>query len=150
MTWEHWQHACKHLGMLATGLGAPGTSLDAPQITVNQAGNNDIFENIAGAPRNHRYYSLFNGFLKSCIQFVFSSMYIYSYPSTHSISGLAADGAWEQFEVCLRMAVELSERYALRLGASEYRATFGGRNQVDLEIALNAVIERVWRYTWRP
>jgi len=29
------------------------------------------------------------------------SMYLYSYPSTHGISGQAADGAAEQFEVRL-------------------------------------------------
>jgi len=49
---------------------------------------------------NWSYYVLFNIFQDSCIQFVlfshlciFLSMYLYSYPSTHGISELAADGA---------------------------------------------------------
>ena len=76
-TWEH--------------LGAPATSLGAPQITVDQSGKNNIFfGNAAGAPGNHSYYLSFNNCSNSCIQFVFSSMYLcinvsmylYSYPST--------------------------------------------------------------------
>jgi len=34
------------------------------------------------------------------------SMYLFSYPSTHGISGLAAGGALEQFEVRLKMTIE--------------------------------------------
>ena len=34
------------------------------------------------------------------------SMYLYSYPSTHSISGLAAGGDSEQFKVRLKMMIE--------------------------------------------
>jgi len=43
---------------------------------------------------------------QSWIQFVFSSMYLYSYPSTHAISGLSAGGACEQFKVSLEMTSE--------------------------------------------
>ena len=76
-----------------TGLGAQATSLEAPRITVKQSGKNDIFRNIADAPGNHSYYLLFSDYQNSCIHFVFSSMYLYSYTSTHGISGLAAGGA---------------------------------------------------------
>jgi len=52
------------LGAPTTGLGAPrsaGTTLGAPQITVKQAGKNNIFfGNAAGAPGNHSYYISFN------------------------------------------------------------------------------------------
>jgi len=34
------------------------------------------------------------------------SMYLYSYQSTHGISGLAAGGAGEQLEVRLKMTIE--------------------------------------------
>ena len=83
-TWEH-------LGALATRLGAPTTSLEAPvtslgaaRITVEQSGRNNIFlGNTAGAPGNHSYYLSFNNFQNLCIQFVFSSMYLYIYIATH-------------------------------------------------------------------
>jgi len=82
------------LGSPMTSLGALATSLGAPQITVEQSGKNDVFfGNAAGAPGNHRYYLSFNNFEYSCIQCVFSSIYRYSYPSTHGISGLAGGGA---------------------------------------------------------
>jgi len=55
ITWERRRHAWEHLE-------APATSLEAPRITVKQSGKNDIYGNIAGAPGNHSYYSLFNDF----------------------------------------------------------------------------------------
>jgi hypothetical protein len=36
---------------------------------------------------------------------IYESMYLYSYPSTHGIFGLAAGGASDQFEVCLKMTI---------------------------------------------
>ena len=59
------RRAWEHLGVPATNLGAPATCLGAPRITV--------------------MYSV-------CI-LIYVSMYLYSYPSTHAISGLAAGGA---------------------------------------------------------
>ena len=41
---------------------------------------------------HHTYYLSFNDFQNVCIQFVFSSMDLYSYLSTDGISGLAARG----------------------------------------------------------
>jgi len=95
---------------------------------------------------------------QSCIQFVFSSMYLciyvsmylYSYPSTHGISGLAAGGAWEQFEVRLKMTIEWTQRYTPRPWSSEFGDALGGRGRVNLEINSETMIERVWRCTWRP
>jgi len=71
----------------------PGSTLGAPRINVKQSGKNDLFGNVAGAPGNHSYYLLFKDFLNSCSQFVFSSIYLFSYPFTNGISGLAAAGA---------------------------------------------------------
>jgi len=96
-------------------------------------------------------------------------MYLYSYPSTHAISGLAVGGAWEQFEVRLKMTIEWTQRYTPRLWSSDFGDALGGGNRAYLEIHLEAVferhcgyalgghdcanfqavIERVWRYTWR-
>jgi len=59
------RQAWEHLGAPAKNLGAPATCLGAPRITV--------------------MYSV-------CI-LIYVSMYLYSYPSTHAISGLAAGGA---------------------------------------------------------
>jgi len=55
---------------------------------------------------NHSYYLSFNDFQNLCIQFVFSSMHLYSYLSTQCISGLAAHGDCKQFEVRLEMMIE--------------------------------------------
>jgi hypothetical protein len=136
MTWERWQHAWKHLGALATGLGAPATSLVAPRITVNKPVNKDIFENVAGVPGNHSYYSSFNDFLISGIQFVSSSMNIYSYPSTHSISGQAAGRACEQSEV--RRGVALCK----------LRGMCWDQELLRIEMHSDSVIERIERSIW--
>jgi hypothetical protein len=70
-------------------MGALGRSLGAPQIMIEQSGKHHIFFwNGAGEPGNHSYYLSFNDCENSFIQFVFSSMYLDSYPSTHDISGL--------------------------------------------------------------
>jgi len=122
--WEHRQQPCQHLG-------APATSLDAPRITVKQSGKNNIFGNGAGVPGNSSYYLLFKDCSNSGIQFVFTSMYLYSYPSTHSISGLAAGGPWEQFEV--------RPRWQLR----ELRDTFRGHDGANFEMQSEGVIEHV-------
>jgi len=74
------------------------------------------------------------------------SMYLYSYPSTHTISGLAAGGAWEQFEVCLKMTIKWTQRYTPRPWSSDFGDALRGSNQQYLEIHLEAVIEWVWRY----
>jgi len=85
------------LGARMTNLGAPGSASNKPRSPSNPSEavweNEIFFGNGAGAPRNHSYYLSFNDFYNSCIQFVFSSLSLYSYPSTHSISGLAAGGA---------------------------------------------------------
>jgi len=56
--------------------------LGARWITVEQSGKNILFRNAAGAPGNHSYYLSFNNFQILCIQFVFSSMYLYIYIDT--------------------------------------------------------------------
>ena len=71
---------------------------------------------------NHSYYLSFNHFQNLCIQFVSSSMYLYSYLSTHGISGLAAHGDCQQFEVSLKM-------------------TIGGHDRASREMHLEAEIE---------
>ena len=70
---------------------------------------------------------------QSCIQFVFSSIYlcIYSYPSTHAISGLAAGGAWEQFEVRLKMTIDWTQRYSTRPWSSDIWNPLGSRDRVN-------------------
>jgi len=73
-------------------------------------------------------------------------MYRYSYPSTHSISGLAAGSTWELIKVRLKMTIKWTQRYAPSLWSCEYGAALGGHVHGNLE----AVIERVWRYTCRP
>jgi len=64
-----------------------------------------FFGNAAGALGNRSYYLSFNDFQNLCIQFVFSSMYL-CYLYTHGISGLAARGDCQRFEVPLKMTIE--------------------------------------------
>jgi len=143
---ERWHQAREHLGALATNLGVPGTTLGAPQITVELSGkNNIIFGNTAGAPGNHCYSLLFNDFENSCIQFVFSSMYLYRDLSTHGISGLPAGGAWRQFKMRLKMTIQWTLRYTLKPWSSKFGDTLGSHDRVNLK----AVMEWVWRLTWR-
>jgi hypothetical protein len=87
-TWEHLGAPVTRLGTPTTSLDAPATSLGSPRITVEQSGRNNIFfGNTAGAPGNHSYYLSFNDFYNSCIQFVFSSMYLCIYIATHLDKG---------------------------------------------------------------
>jgi len=93
-TWEHRQQVRERRGESWEHLGTPW-------ITVEQSGKNNVFfGNAAGAPGNHSYYLLFNDFWNSCIQFVFSAMYQYSYPSTHGISGLRLQAVLESNSRC--------------------------------------------------
>jgi len=67
-TWKRWPwlwksrlQAWEHLGVPATSLGAPMTSLWARRITVEQSGKNVIFfGNAAGAPGYQSFYLSFN------------------------------------------------------------------------------------------
>jgi len=77
-------------------------------------------------------------------------MNLYSYWSTHGISGLAAGGAWEKFKVCLRMTIEWNQKYTLRPWSREFGHALGGRGQVNSEMHFEAVIEQVWRCNWGP
>jgi len=77
-------------------------------------------------------------------------MNLYSYPSTHGISGLAAGGAWERFMVRLKMTIEWNQRSTWRPWLSKFGETLEGRDQVNSVMHLEAVIEWVWGCTWRP
>jgi len=156
------------LGVLTTSQGAPTTSLGAltaslgaPWSTVELSEKKNIFlGNAAGAPGSHSYYLWFNDFQNSCIQFIFSSRYLWIYITTilHSISGLAAGSAWEQFEIRLKMTMKCSQRYTPRLWSSKFGDALGGHERANLEAViervwrytLEAMIKRVWRCTWRP
>jgi len=112
----------------------PGSTGDIP----GSAGD------MSGSTSNHSH--VFSLYSHLCISI---SMYLYSYPSTHAISGLAAGGAWEQFEVHLKMTIEWTQRYTPRPWSGEFGDTFGGGNRAYLGIHLEAVIERDWTSTRR-
>ena len=130
-TWEH-------LGALVTSMGAPATSLDAPRIAVEQSGTIDIFVNVLGAPGNHWFYLLFNHCCNWWIQFVFSSVYLYSYPSTRYIG----TGCWW----CLRA----NSWWAWKSWSSKLRDTLRGHEELNLRMHPEIGIERVWRCTRGP
>ena len=126
------QNAWEHLGAPATNLGAPVTCLGPPRITV--------------------MYSV-------CI-LIYVSMYLYSYPSTHAISGLAAvcriytpRHTVNIRYPCISVQPPSLLEYILdpvclrctwRRRLSELGDALGGHDRANLQ----AVIERVSRYTW--
>jgi len=63
-------------------------------------------------------------------------MYLYSYPSTHSISGLAAGSAWEQFEVRRKMTIEWTQICTWWPWLSEIGYAFGGPDSASWEMNL--------------
>jgi hypothetical protein len=69
-------------------------------------------------------------------------MYLYSYPSTQDISGLAAGSTGDQFEVRLKKTIERTQRYTPRPWSSEFEDALAGGNRAYFEIYLEAVIER--------
>jgi len=86
-TWEH-------LGVPERSLEVPTTCQGALGSTSNMSGstsncsravweNHILFGNVAGAPGNHSYYLSFNQLQISCIQIIFSYMYLCIYIATH-------------------------------------------------------------------
>jgi len=120
-----WRQAWEHLGAPATNLGAPATCLGAPRSTV--------------------MYSV-------CI-LIYVSMYQYSYPSTHAISGLAAVCRiyTPRHPVHLRYPFDRAcLRCTWRRRLSELRDAPGGRDWPSLEMHLETEIEWTQKCTWRP
>jgi len=112
-------------------LGAPTTSLGAP----GSAGD------MSGSTSNHSH--VFSLYSHLCI---YVSLYLYSYPSTQAISGLAVGVAWEQFEVCLKMTIVWTQSYTPRLWSSDFGDTLRGGSRAYLEMHLDAMIEQGWGY----
>ena len=79
---------------------------------------------------------------------IYVSMYLYSYLSTHGISGLAARGDWEQLEVRLKMTIELPQRYTPRPWSSNFGNALWGRDWANLEMHLEAVIDALGGRDW--
>ena len=79
----------------------------------------------------------------------YASFYLYSYPSTHGISRPAAGGAWEKFEVRLKITIKWTQMYTPRPWSSEYGDAYGGSNRAYLEVHLEATIGWTWRFTPR-
>jgi len=114
-----------------TSLWAPGNAGDNP----GSAGN------VSGNTSNHSRVCSLYSYL--CI---YVSMYLYTCPSTHAISGLAAGGACEQIEVRLKMTMVWTQRYTPRPWSSQFGDELGHRNRAYLEIHLEAVIQWTQRY----
>jgi len=85
------------------------------------------------------------------------SRYLYSYPSIHGISRLAAGGAWEPFEVHPKMTIDWTHamiervwRFMWRPRSSELRDALWGHDRASLEMQLETEIEWTQRCNWRP
>jgi len=153
---ENFRCTWEHLGVLTTSLGKsggawhpPGRDDDKPRTagtsswsTLTDSGgvwtNKIFFVNAAGAPGDFSYYLWFYNCWNSRIQFVFSSMYLDCYPSTDGISGLAAAGGWEPFNVRWTMTIERPPRYTPWPWSNEYGDEHGGGNWDDLHIHSDA------------
>jgi len=81
---------------------------------------------------------------------IYGSIYLYSYPSTHGISGLAAGRASEQFEVRLEMTMKWTQRYTWRRVSCEVRDALGGCDRASLMMRWEAVFEWTNRCTASP
>ena len=62
---------------------------------------------------------------------IYVSMYLYSYPSIHGISGLHAGGVWEEFDVHLKMTIGGTQKYTPRPWSSEFRDAIGDSDWVN-------------------
>jgi len=90
---------------------------------------------------NHSYYLSFNNFQNLCIQFVFSSMCLCIYIATY-LHTVYLD--WQH------TVIVSNSRCTSRWRSSQISVTLGGRDWVSWELNFEAVIERVWRFAWRP
>jgi len=133
-------------------LGAPTTSLGAHQITVEESGKTSSSLGTLRCAWKSLLLLIVQWFLKlinSVCILIYVSMYLYSYPSTHSISGVVAGGAWEQFEVRLKMMNMCTQIFTLRPWSTEVGDALGGHDRASLEMHLVAMIQWCWWYTWR-
>jgi len=77
------------------------------------------------------------------------SMYLYSYPSTHGLSGLTAGSSWEQFVMHLKMMMMWTQICIWRPWESE----FGGHDHVNWETVIECFLRCHWEAiimpTWR-
>ena len=72
---------------------------------------------------------------------IYVSLYLYRYPSTHGIPGLAPGGAWEEIQMRLKMMIESTQRYTPRPWWREDGDGQQGHNRAFLEIHLEAVMK---------
>ena len=124
-------HSCRlseYLGVLTTRLGAPWSAGDKPGSAGDESAST-LNHSSGVSEKQHLLWErcwcdwkslllvIIQRFLKllySVCILIYGSMYLYSYPSSHSISGLSAGGASEQFEKLLQMTIECTQRYSPR------------------------------------
>jgi len=156
---ERWREPWVHLGKPATSLGVPKTILGTSCIAGEKSGSpgnkSGSTSDISRAVWENQHLvwkwcwcswiskliliiEQFITLMYSVCILITVSMYLYHYPSTLSISGLAAGSAEKQFEVCMKMTMTWTQRYTLRPGPSKFK------------VHLEAIIECVWKYTVMP
>jgi len=90
---------------------------------------------------NHSYYLSFNHFQNLCIQFVFSSMYLWIYIANMYSPSFSPP----PLPLYLRTPAVAHQRCTWRPRSSKLRDALGGHNRASLEMHLEAVIVRTWR-----
>jgi hypothetical protein len=68
-------------------------------------------------------------------------MYLYGDSSTHGMSGLAADGGWEQFGVHLKITFKWKVKHSPMPWSNECGDALGVCNPAYLDMYLEAVIK---------
>ena len=109
--WVRWQQVWEHLESrqgTPSSLGMVQACLECCRCAWNAAGApgiRQVCQGIIATTYRSKIVKIqvFRLYSPLCINV---SMYLYSYPSTHGISALAAGGAWEQFEVHLKMTIQ--------------------------------------------
>jgi len=145
-----------------TSLGPPGSVCDIPGCASDMSGSTSnhsravwgkhhLLWECCWCPWKSYLLLIIQQFLKlmySVCILIYVTMYLYSYPSIHDVSGLATGGAREQFKVCQKMTIEWTQgviksvwRCNWRLWLSELTDAQEGHDWTSLEMHLEAKVE---------
>jgi len=136
-----------HLGALCGAIGKTGNADDEPMSAGTKPGSTlnhcrAVWENqpLFWKPSWFAWKSLLEHIVQWFLKPMYSvcilinvSIYLYHFPTTHRISGLAIGCAWEEFEVHLKMMINYTQSYTWRWLIWELRDTIGGPNRVRIE-----------------
>jgi len=161
------------MGAPTTSLGAPGSAGDKPGSAGDISGSTWECQRQMVERWRHDWDHHES---QSCIQFLFSSMYLCIYTATHlltvyldwlqAVHESNSKCAWRwrlselgnslrgrggaRLEMQLEIEIQWTLRYSARPWSSGFGDSLGGRGRLNSEMHLEAVTKRDWRCNWRP